>query len=107
MNVQILSLSYTLYYIMQRSFTIDYCSHAYSAHLVFESLMCCIVYTRVTFYGDFCVLCSCCGAGTAADTEMTTLMISSQVELLRLNSKHQPRVVTAATRLKQMLFRYV
>jgi hypothetical protein len=29
----------------------------------------------------------CCGAGTAADTEMTTKLISSQLELLRRNTK--------------------
>jgi len=48
----------------------------------------------------------CCGAGTAADTEKTTDLISSQLELLRMNSKSQPRVVTACTLLKRMLFRY-
>lgn len=29
----------------------------------------------------------CCGAGTAADTEMTTKLISSQLELLRQTTK--------------------
>jgi 20S proteasome subunit beta 2 len=29
----------------------------------------------------------CCGAGTAADTEKTTELISSQLELLRMNTK--------------------
>lgn len=48
----------------------------------------------------------CCGAGTAADTEKTTEMISSQLELHRLNTGCQPRVVTAVTLLKRMLFRY-
>mmetsp|Transcript_124157 Transcript_124157/g.185576 ORF Transcript_124157/g.185576 Transcript_124157/m.185576 type:complete len:266 (-) Transcript_124157:27-824(-) len=48
----------------------------------------------------------CCGAGTAADTENTTEMISSQLELHRYATKRQPRVVTALTMLKQLLFRY-
>ncbi|XP_033727773.1 proteasome subunit beta type-7-like [Pecten maximus] len=48
----------------------------------------------------------CCGAGTAADTEMTTQMISSQLELHRLNTGRVPRVCTANRLLKQMLFRY-
>jgi len=48
----------------------------------------------------------CCGAGTAADTEKTTELISSQLELLRMNTKVQSRVVTACTLLKRMLFRY-
>ncbi|KAG0224949.1 proteasome subunit beta type-7 [Mortierella sp. GBAus27b] len=48
----------------------------------------------------------CCGAGTAADTEMTTALISSQLELHRLSTGRQARVVTAMTLLKQMLFRY-
>lgn len=48
----------------------------------------------------------CCGAGTAADTEKTTEMIASQLELHRLNTGMQPRVVTAVTLLKRMLFRY-
>lgn len=51
-------------------------------------------------------LISCCGAGTAADTEMTTQMISSQLELHRLNTGRTPRVCTANRLLKQMLFRY-
>lgn len=48
----------------------------------------------------------CCGAGTAADTEMTTRMIASQLELHRLNTGRQPQVCTANRMLKQMLFRY-
>lgn len=51
-------------------------------------------------------LSSCCGAGTAADTEMTTNMISSQLELHRLNTGRVVPVTTANTLLKQMLFRY-
>ena len=49
----------------------------------------------------------CCGAGTAADTEKTTELISSQLELLRMNTGgSQSRVVTACTMLKRMLYRY-
>lgn len=48
----------------------------------------------------------CCGAGTAADTEMTTQMISSQLELHRLYTGRVVRVATANQLLKQYLFRY-
>lgn len=48
----------------------------------------------------------CCGAGTAADTENVTGMISSQLELHRLHTERKSRVVTACRLLKQMLFKY-
>lgn len=48
----------------------------------------------------------CCGAGTAADTFQTTKLISSQLELLRANTKTQSRVIACCTLLKRMLFRY-
>ncbi|KAG5460205.1 MAG: nucleophile aminohydrolase [Olpidium bornovanus] len=48
----------------------------------------------------------CCGAGTAADTAKTTDLISSQLELHRLSTGRESRVVTAMTLLKQMLFKY-
>jgi len=48
----------------------------------------------------------CCGAGTAADTEMTTALISSKLELHKLNTGREPRVITAKTMLQQMLFKY-
>ncbi|XP_062867460.1 proteasome subunit beta type-7 isoform X1 [Trichomycterus rosablanca] len=48
----------------------------------------------------------CCGAGTAADTEMTTQLISSNLELHLLSTNRLPRVATANRLLKQMLFRY-
>lgn len=48
----------------------------------------------------------CCGAGTSADTENVTGMISSQLELHRLATNSTPRVKTAMTRLKQHLFKY-
>jgi len=49
----------------------------------------------------------CCGAGTAADTEMTTDLISSQLALHRLNTgRDKVPIVAANMMLKQMLFRY-
>uniref|UniRef100_A0A1L8DT14 Proteasome subunit beta n=1 Tax=Nyssomyia neivai TaxID=330878 RepID=A0A1L8DT14_9DIPT len=48
----------------------------------------------------------CCGAGTAADTEMTTNSISSQLELHRLQTGRVVPVAAASSMLKQMLFRY-
>jgi 20S proteasome subunit beta 2 len=48
----------------------------------------------------------CCGAGTSADTENTTLLISSKLEMLRLQTGAPSRVVTAMTMLKRELFKY-
>lgn len=48
----------------------------------------------------------CCGAGTAADTENVTGLISSQLELHRLSTGRDSRVKTACTLLKQHLFKY-
>lgn len=48
----------------------------------------------------------CCGAGTAADTESVTKLISSQCELLRLATGSETRVVTSMTKLKRHLFKY-
>ncbi|KAI9803874.1 MAG: proteasome core particle subunit beta 2 [Sarcosagium campestre] len=48
----------------------------------------------------------CAGAGTAADTEFTTALISSQLELHALSTGRKPRVATCMTMLKQHLFRY-
>jgi 20S proteasome subunit beta 2 len=48
----------------------------------------------------------CAGAGTAADTEFTTALISSQLELHSLSTGRKPRVVTCMTLLKQHLFRH-
>merc|ERR1711988_991364 len=48
----------------------------------------------------------CCGAGTAADTQQVTDMISSQLELHRMQTGRQSRVSTSLAMLKQMLFRY-
>eukprot|EP00331_Platyophrya_macrostoma_P023088 CAMPEP_0176445456 /NCGR_PEP_ID=MMETSP0127-20121128/23710_1 /TAXON_ID=938130 /ORGANISM="Platyophrya macrostoma, Strain WH" /LENGTH=279 /DNA_ID=CAMNT_0017831241 /DNA_START=43 /DNA_END=882 /DNA_ORIENTATION=+ len=47
-----------------------------------------------------------CGAGTAADCEMVTLKMSSELELMRLNTGRQSRVSTMATRLCAELHRY-
>lgn len=46
----------------------------------------------------------CCGAGTSADTENVTGLVESALELHRLETGTEPRVVTAMTRLKQRLF---
>lgn len=48
----------------------------------------------------------CCGAGTAADTEFTTKMVSSKMELLKLRTGREGRVVSSLRMLKQYLFRY-
>lgn len=48
----------------------------------------------------------CCGAGTSADTEMVTQMVSSKLTLHRLESRKQSRVVEALTLLKRHLFHY-
>jgi len=48
----------------------------------------------------------CCGAGTAADTEKTTELIASKLELLRLSTGTPSRVVTSLTQIKRLLYRY-
>lgn len=48
----------------------------------------------------------CCGAGTAADTENTTGMIATKLELHRMATKRTPRTATALTMLKRYLFQY-
>ncbi|CAN6470834.1 unnamed protein product [Victoria cruziana] len=48
----------------------------------------------------------CCGAGTAADTEAVTEMVSSQLALHRYATGRESRVVTALTLLKSHLFSY-
>ncbi|XP_068695543.1 proteasome subunit beta type-7-like [Montipora foliosa] len=48
----------------------------------------------------------CCGAGTAADTEYVTQLISSNIQLHSLSTGRQARIVTALRMLKQRLFRY-
>lgn len=48
----------------------------------------------------------CCGAGTAADTEKTTDLLSSNLTIFSLNSGRNPRLVMAANILQDMLYRY-
>ncbi|KAK9470459.1 nucleophile aminohydrolase [Dipodascopsis tothii] len=48
----------------------------------------------------------CAGAGTAADCEFVTQLISSTLELHALSTERKPRVVTCLTLLKQHLFKY-
>ncbi|XP_035477148.1 proteasome 20S subunit beta 13a [Scophthalmus maximus] len=48
----------------------------------------------------------CCGAGTAADTEKTTDLVSSNLTIFSLNSDRNPRVVMAVNILQDMLYRY-
>lgn len=48
----------------------------------------------------------CCGAGTAADTEKTTELIASNLELLRLSSGTPSRVITSLTLIKRLLYKY-
>ncbi|KAK8926499.1 Proteasome subunit beta type-7-B [Platanthera zijinensis] len=48
----------------------------------------------------------CCGAGTAADTEAVTDMVSSQLQLHRYATRRESRVITALTLLKSHLFSY-
>jgi 20S proteasome subunit beta 2 len=48
----------------------------------------------------------CAGAGTAADTEMVTQLISSNIELHSLSTGREPRVITTLAHLKQHLFKY-
>lgn len=48
---------------------------------------------------------SCGGAGVAADTEMTTRMAASKMELHALSTGREPRVATVTRILRQTLFR--
>ncbi|XP_022195344.2 proteasome subunit beta type-7 [Nilaparvata lugens] len=48
----------------------------------------------------------CCGAGTAADADVTGELIRSQLQLHHLSTGRENLVVTANRMLKQMLFRY-
>ncbi|XP_022224841.2 proteasome subunit beta type-7 [Drosophila obscura] len=48
----------------------------------------------------------CCGAGTAADTEMMTQLTSSELDLHQLNMGRQVPVVCASLMLRRTLFRY-
>ncbi|XP_056877516.1 proteasome 20S subunit beta 13a, partial [Takifugu flavidus] len=48
----------------------------------------------------------CCGAGTAADTQKTTDLLSSNLTIFSLNSGRKPRVVMAVNILQDTLYRY-
>uniref|UniRef100_A0A0N5AX58 proteasome endopeptidase complex n=1 Tax=Syphacia muris TaxID=451379 RepID=A0A0N5AX58_9BILA len=48
-----------------------------------------------------------CGAGTAADLDQVTKMLSAQLRLLELNSERKAHVITAVRRAKQHLFQYM
>ncbi|KPA86462.1 putative Proteasome beta 2 subunit [Leptomonas pyrrhocoris] len=48
----------------------------------------------------------CCGAGTSADTEAVTNMVSSHLALHRLETGKQSRVLEALTLLKRHLYKY-
>nr|XP_013010336.1 proteasome subunit beta type-10 isoform X2 [Cavia porcellus] len=48
----------------------------------------------------------CCGAGVAADAEMSTRMVASNMELHALSTGREPRVATVTRILRQTLFRY-
>lgn len=48
----------------------------------------------------------CCGAGTAADTQKTTDLLSSNLSIFSLNSGRKPRVLMAVNILQDMLYRY-
>ncbi|KAM4631185.1 proteasome 20S subunit beta 13a [Polymixia lowei] len=48
----------------------------------------------------------CCGAGTAADTQKTTDLLSSNLTIFSLNSGRNPRLVMAVNILQDMLYRY-
>lgn len=48
----------------------------------------------------------CAGAGTAADTEMVTQLIQSNLELHAMYLNREPRVISTMQMLKQHLFKY-
>lgn len=48
----------------------------------------------------------CAGAGTSADLDHVTHLISSNVELHRLDTNREPRITTVVSMLSQMLFKY-
>lgn len=62
--------------------------------------------TFLSFYSSLS-LPSCCGAGTAADTEKTTDLLSSNLTIFSLNSGRNPRVIMAVNILQDMLYRFV
>ena len=73
-------------------------TRATAGSVVFEKCCSKIHYVAPNIY--------CCGAGTAADTEKVTELISSNLELHRLATKRESRISTALTMLKSHLFKY-
>ena len=49
----------------------------------------------------------CCGAGTAADNDQITTLISSKLRLFKMNTGMQPRVYQCAQILASRLFKYM
>ena len=49
----------------------------------------------------------CCGAGTAADNEFVTRMISSELEMHRLYTGRESRIDHVEARLREHLFKYM
>lgn len=79
-------------------------SGPHPTHLNYFSL---ITVTWLEFKSVVCLwVHSCCGAGVAADAEVTTQMMSSNVELHSLNTGRPPMVAMVTRQLKQMLFRW-
>uniref|UniRef100_A0A7N6AMW6 Proteasome subunit beta n=1 Tax=Anabas testudineus TaxID=64144 RepID=A0A7N6AMW6_ANATE len=73
-------------------------TRATSSEVVAEKMCAKIHYISPNIY--------CCGAGTAADTEKTTDILSSNLSIFSLNSGRNPRVVMAVNILQDMLYRY-
>jgi len=48
----------------------------------------------------------CCGAGTAADNDKITDLISSKIRLYQMNTNNEPRVDQCATLFANRLFKY-
>ncbi|KAG9330195.1 hypothetical protein JZ751_026112 [Albula glossodonta] len=53
-----------------------------------------------------CSVYSCCGAGTAADTEKTTDMLRSNITLQILSMGRNPRLIMACRILQDFLYRH-
>ena len=48
----------------------------------------------------------CCGAGTAADNDKITDLISSKIKLYQMNTNHEPRVDQVSTLFANRLFKF-
>lgn len=64
------------------------------------------LFSRNSCFISLCVF-SCCGAGTAADTEKTTDLLSSNLTIFSMTSGRNPRLVMAVNILQDMLYRYI